>query len=145
MSTIEIQLPNEEVFKFYEGADENEFTDLTGLNLNRAAVQLLANIKLMRDLVSSVVSGAPVYNPATNYSKGQIVKRNEGSGEIFASTFNGNTNNSLNNTDYWIPVTYNIDDNIIGPNTTWSSSKVVSYADSKAEDEGILNAIVFSG
>lgn len=119
-----IQLPNESIFNFYEGSDPEQFTDLTGQNLNRAAKQLLANQGYLRDKVTALITGADVWNANTIYDKYSIVKPSADSGQVFLSILNNNKNNALTNTSYWIPIRFGIDDNITGLDTTWSSKKI---------------------
>lgn len=39
-----MELPNKSIFEFYEGTNEANYTDLTGINLNKAAKELLENL-----------------------------------------------------------------------------------------------------
>jgi len=42
-----MQLPNETIFNFYEGLNPDQYSDLTGYNLNRAVNQLKENIEVI--------------------------------------------------------------------------------------------------
>ena len=48
-------LPNQTLFKFYEGLNEDRFSDLTGYNLNRPASQLKENIEAFYDEYNAFV------------------------------------------------------------------------------------------
>lgn len=119
-----IQLPNELIFNFYEGSDPEQFTDLTGQNLNRAAKQLLGNQAYLRDKVSALITGADVYDAATIYDKFSIVKPSDSSGQVYLSIVNNNKGHELTDTNYWVPIRFGIDDTITGLDTTWSSKKI---------------------
>ncbi|QSM00875.1 hypothetical protein YerA41_174c [Yersinia phage YerA41] len=119
-----IALPNEEIFSFYEGSDPEQFSDLTGQNLNRAAKQLLANQKYLRNKISALITGADIYDPATTYDKYSIVKPSADSGQLYLSIVNNNLGSSLSDTSKWIPIRFGIDDKITGLDTTWSSQMI---------------------
>lgn len=140
-----LPLPNETLFEFYEGSDPELFTDLTGNNLNKAVLQLKANLDYLRDQLTSLILGATVYSPVVNYAAAVMVKETEDSKFCYLSLAVNNYGNPLSDTTKWLPIKLNIDDDTTGPNTTWSSQKVTSFVNDRAEDEGILNAIVFGG
>jgi len=49
-----MKIPNKTIFNFYEGTDESKYTDLTGINLNKAPNQLQENIKKLESATTAV-------------------------------------------------------------------------------------------
>lgn len=117
-----IVLPNSSVFEFYEGADRSQYTKLQGENLNKAPKQLIANDKLVVDIVSALLGAADYWSVESTYPRSYVVKDDDS--QLFMSIIDKNTGNDLSDLSKWIPISPNINDDTVSTQTSWSSKRI---------------------
>lgn len=105
MSVQKLVLPSSSIFRWYEGADESQYTEVTGSNLNSAPDQLLVNDKLVSSVVSAIIGAADLYEVETPYGLSAVVKNAKG--HLFQSIVAGNLGNDLYDTTKWVPIDIN--------------------------------------
>ncbi len=116
-----ITLPNTQVKTFYEGSDPQQYTRLTGPNLNNAPVQLLANEQFLLKYVNAIVGMADSYSSATTYGIGDVVKGPDGN--LYASLINANVGKPVTDDSAWQVLVIAVNDGEASTSTPWSSQR----------------------
>lgn len=118
---MKIELPSTRIFEFYEGTNVQQYTNLTGANLNSSPRQLLKNDVMIMTYLNGLMGFADPYTSTVAYNIYDLVKGADG--VLYTSKINNNIGNPVTSTAHWEPVKIGINDEIVSKMWAWSSKR----------------------
>lgn len=118
---MKIELPSTSIFQFYEGTNVQQYTNLTGINLNTPARQLLKNDVLIMTYMNGLMGFADPYSSVVTYNMYDMVKGADG--VLYTSKVNENLGHPVTSTQHWDPIKMGVNDEIVSRMWAWSSKR----------------------